>query len=84
MSSLLTNTSAMSALASLTATQKSLSGVQNQISSGLRVADASDNAAYWSIATTMKLGQQALFRHGSATLSNLGAAKTDTASPPRR
>ena len=33
---------------------------QGQISSGLRVANASDNAAYWSIATTMKSDTGAL------------------------
>ena len=54
MSSLLTNTSAMSALQALTATQKSLNMTQNQISTGLRVSTASDNAAYWAISTTMK------------------------------
>ena len=54
MTSLLTNTSAMSALQSLSSTQHSLQTIQGQISSGLRVANASDNAAYWSISTTMK------------------------------
>ena len=60
MSSLLTNNAAMSALQSLTMTQKSLNTTQNQISSGLRVASASDNAAYWSISTTMKSDTSAL------------------------
>ena len=54
MSSLLTNASALSALQSLAATQKSLQTVQSQISSGLRVETAADNTAYWSISTTMK------------------------------
>jgi flagellin len=54
MSSILTNMSAMSAVANLAATQKSLAQTQNQISTGLKVSSASDNAAYWSIATTMK------------------------------
>ena len=54
MSSILTNMSAMSAVANLSATQKNLATTQNQISTGLKVASASDNAAYWSIATTMK------------------------------
>ena len=84
MSSLLTNTSAMSALASLTATQKSLSATQNQISSGLRVADASDNAAYWSISTTMKSDTSALgavadaLNLGSSTLGVATAAFNST------
>ena len=53
MTSIVTNTSAMSALASLTATQRQLSTTQAQVSSGLAVANASDNAAYWSIGKTM-------------------------------
>jgi Bacterial flagellin N-terminal helical region len=51
MSSILTNNSALSALQSLTTTQKSLQTTQNQISSGLKIATAADNAGYWSIAT---------------------------------
>ena len=84
MSSLLTNTSAMSALASLTATQKSLSQVQSQISTGLRVANASDNAAYWSISTTMKSDTSALsavsdaLNLGSSTLGVATAALNST------
>ncbi|WP_374309729.1 flagellin [Methylocella sp.] len=60
MSSLLTNTSAMTALASLTQTQESLSKTENQISTGLRISTAADNAAYWSIATKMKSNVGAL------------------------
>ncbi len=54
MSSILTNMAAMTAVANLTATQKSLAQVQNQISSGLAVSSAQDNAAYYSIATNMR------------------------------
>ena len=54
MTSLLTNASSMSALSLLSATQRSLSATQAQVSSGLRVATASDNAAYWSIGVGMK------------------------------
>ncbi|MCW6511380.1 flagellin N-terminal helical domain-containing protein [Lichenifustis flavocetrariae] len=84
MSSLLTNTSAMSALSSLTMTQKSLSQVQSQISTGLRVGDASDNAAYWSIATTMRSDTGALgavsdaLNLGSSTLGVATAALNST------
>ena len=39
---------------------RSLTETQNRISTGLRVADASDNAAYWSIATTMRSDNAAL------------------------
>ena len=77
MSSLLTNTSAMSALQSLAATQSSLQTTQSQISSGLRVATASDNAAYWSIANTMKSDTGAL---SAVTDSlNLGSSTVGTA-----
>ena len=55
MSSLLTNTSAMTALAALTQTQMNLHKTQNQVSTGLRIGSAADNASYWSIATKMKL-----------------------------
>ena len=72
MSSLLTNTSAMSALQALTMTQNSLSATQNQISTGLRVASASDNAAYWSIATTMRSDTGALSAVSDAL--NLGSS----------
>ena len=84
MSSLLTNTNAMSALAALNMTQKSLAGVQKQISTGLRVGDASDNAAYWSIATTMKSDTGALgavsdaLNLGSSTLGVATAALNST------
>ena len=54
MSSILTNQSAITAVANLAATQKSLSSVQNEISTGLKVSSAKDNAAYYSIATTLR------------------------------
>lgn len=60
MSSLLTNASALTALQNLSNTQRSLQSTQNQISTGLRVASAADNAAYWSIATTMSSDNGAL------------------------
>ena len=52
-SSILTNASALTALQSLQMTQKALNQTQSQISTGLKVSSASDNAAYWSIATQM-------------------------------
>ena len=54
MTSIMTNQSAMTALQSLTNTNKNLSQTQNRISTGYRVSNAEDNAAYWSIATTMR------------------------------
>ncbi len=77
MSSILTNTSAMSALQNLAMTQKNLTTTQSQISSGLRVASASDNAAYWSISTTMKSDTGALSAVTDAL--NLGSSVVSTA-----
>jgi flagellin len=53
MSSILNNASALSALQALQMTQQSLATVQNQVSTGLSVASASDNSSYWSIATQL-------------------------------
>ena len=60
MASILTNVSAMTALKSLQVTNKALEETQARISTGYRVAGASDNAAYWSIATTMRSDNKAL------------------------
>jgi flagellin len=60
MSSLLTNTAAMTALSALTQTQMTLQKTENQISTGLRISSAADNASYWSIATKMKSNVGAL------------------------
>lgn len=77
MSSILTNTSAMTALQTLQSTNKNLATTQNRIATGERVSTASDNAAYWSIATGMKAQNSAL----SAVKDSLGfgAAVVDTA-----
>ena len=77
MSSILTNTSAMTALKSLTAINKQIETTQGRISTGLRVNDAKDNAAYWSIATTMKSDNKALGTVQDAL--GLGASKVDVA-----
>jgi len=77
MTSLLTNTSAMTALQTLTQTNKQLAVTQNRISTGYRVATASDNAAYWSIATTMRSDHKALSTVQDAL--GLGAAQVDIA-----
>lgn len=60
MSSLLTNTSALTALQNLAATQRNLQTTQNQISTGLKISSASDNAAVWSTAQTMSSDNGAL------------------------
>ncbi len=54
MTSILTNTAAMGAAYALAATQRSLAQVQRQASTGLRVASAEDDPAYWSIATSLR------------------------------
>ena len=75
-SSLLTNSSAMTALQTLRYVSTQLATTQNRISTGQRVATASDNAAYWSIATSMRSDNAAL----SAVSDSLGlsAATVDT------
>ncbi len=75
--SIMTNASALTALQSLSATNKQLEMVQARISTGYRVADASDNAAYWSIATTMRSDNKALSTVQDSL--GLGASKVDTA-----
>lgn len=45
-----TNKSALTALQNLNKTNDQLADVQNRINTGLRIADAKDNAAIWSIA----------------------------------
>ncbi len=77
MSSIMTNASAMTALKTLQATNKQLDVTQNRISTGYRVAQASDNAAYWSIATTMRSDNQALSTVQDSL--GLGAATVDVA-----
>lgn len=73
----MTNASAMTALKSLADTNKSLNITQSRIATGFRVAEASDNAAYWSIATTMRSDNKALSTVQDAL--GLGAAKLDVA-----
>ena len=77
MASIMTNVSAMTALQSLNATNKQLSITQTRISTGFRVANAEDNAAYWSIATTMRSDNGALSTVKDAL--GLGAATLDVA-----
>ena len=77
MASILTNMSAMSAVANLSATQKSLAYTENEISTGLKVSSAKDNAAYWSIATSMKTTTGELSAVSDAL--NLGSSVVGTA-----
>jgi flagellin len=66
----------MTALQTLRNVSSSLQTTENRISTGQRVSTASDNAAYWSIATSMRADNAAL----SAVSDSLGlsAATVDT------
>lgn len=77
MTSIMTNPSAIAALDALRTINTSMEQTQSRVSSGYRVETADDNAAYWSIATTMRSDNLAL----SAVEDSLalGAAKVDTA-----
>lgn len=77
MSSILTNTSAMTALQTLQQTNKSLEQTQNRISTGLKVANAKDNASFWAVSTTMK-SDVSTFKAISENLS-LASASIGTA-----
>jgi flagellin len=77
MSSINTNVSAMTALQSLTAANKAYTETQKHIATGLRVGEASDNAAYWSIATTMRSDRSALSTVQDAL--GLGGSMVDVA-----
>jgi flagellin len=77
MSSINTNLAAMTALQTLNHTNDEMLEVQNRVSTGLRVATAADNAAYWSIATTMKSDNMAVSTVQDAL--GLGAATADVA-----
>jgi flagellin len=73
----MTNAAAMAALQTLRSINRNLDETQSRVSSGYRVETAADNAAYWSIATTMRSDNAALSTVQDAL--GLGAAKVDTA-----
>ncbi|MGA1800681.1 flagellin [Rhizobium sp. HT1-10] len=77
MTSINTNSSAMAALQTLRNVNSNLTSTQTAVSTGLRISKASDNATYWSVATTMKSDVGALGAVSDAL--GLGAAKVDTA-----
>lgn len=77
MTSILTNIAAMAALQTLRGIDRDMETTQARVSSGMRVQTAADNAAYWSIATTMRSDNHALSTIQDAL--GLGAAKVDTA-----
>lgn len=76
MASINTNISAIAALQTLRIISGALEKTQAEVSSGLRVARASDDAAYWSISTTMKSDASSMSAAQDAMA--FGAAKIDT------
>jgi flagellin len=77
MTSILTNNAATAALSTLRSISSDMETTQSRISSGYKVESASDNAAYWSISTTMRSDNKALSTVQDAL--GLGAATTDVA-----
>ncbi len=77
MSSILTNTAAMTALKNLMSINSQLTATQNRISTGLKVSSAQDNAAYWSISTTMKSDESSIKTVNDAL--SLGSSAIDVA-----
>ncbi|WP_425073104.1 flagellin [Sagittula sp. S175] len=77
MSSILTNTGAMTALQTLKMVNRDLGATQGMISTGKRVATAKDNAAVWAISKAME-SDVAGFKRISDSLS-LGQATIDVA-----
>ncbi|KAB0675385.1 hypothetical protein, partial [Aureimonas leprariae] len=71
-----TNAAAITALRTLQNTNSQLDSVQNRISTGYRIGEAKDNAAYWSISVTLKSDNKSLSTVKDAL--NLGAATVDT------
>ncbi|MGF9562850.1 flagellin [Neorhizobium sp. JUb45] len=77
MTSIITNTSAIAALSTLRSINTDMETTQSRISSGYEIETAKDNAAYWSIATTMRSDNKALSTVQDAL--GLGAATSDVA-----
>ena len=77
MTSIITNTAAIAALSTLRSINTDMETTQSRISSGYEIKTAKDNAAYWSIATTMRSDNKSLSTVQDAL--GLGAATTDVA-----
>ncbi len=73
MASIITNNASMTALQTLKSVQSNLTETQGRVSTGLKVQSAKDNAAYYSIAQTMR-GDSAAFNALSENLSITGAS----------
>ena len=67
----------MAALQALRSVSSTVQTAEQHVSSGLRVEKAADNAAYWSISTTMRSDRRAVSAVSDAL--GYGAAKVDTA-----
>jgi flagellin len=72
MTSVLTNPGALVALESLDRTNNALTETQNQISTGLKISSAKDDAAIWTVATTMNANISSL----NQTNTGLGNANS--------
>ncbi len=77
MSSIHTNAAAMSAVHILRKTAVTLAANHDEVSSGLRIQTAADDAAYWSISTTMRSDRKAISAVADAL--GLGTAKVGVA-----
>jgi len=77
MTSINFNASATTALRTLQQTNSALETSQNRVSTGLKIGEAKDNAAYWSISTTLKSDNKAMSTVKDAL--GLGAATVDVA-----
>ena len=77
MNSINTNFAALTALQSLNKTNQSMLDTQQKISTGYRIAEAQDGAAYWSMATSMSSDRMALNAVSDAL--GLGSATVDVA-----
>src|SRR5690242_4681033 len=78
MSNVTTNPASLAALTVLRGVNKDLGVVQEQVSSGYRVENASEDPTYWSMSKTMQSDQSSLSTISDAL--GLGASKVDTAS----
>ncbi|MEM7775387.1 MAG: flagellin, partial [Pseudomonadota bacterium] len=77
LNSINTNLGAMTALQALNNTNSDLNETQSRIATGYRVNTAADNAAYWSMATTLRSDNKSLSAVSDAL--GLGAALVDVA-----
>ncbi|MBB3996401.1 flagellin N-terminal helical domain-containing protein [Aureimonas pseudogalii] len=77
MASVNTNAAAITALRTLQQTNTALDQTQARISTGLRIGEAKDNAAYWAISVTLKSDNKSLATVKDAL--GLGTATVDVA-----